>query len=367
VSRCSWTRRAHKRESGARAFSSDAFRGILARFLPGAARVPEPEIVATKPSAGSPGRARLDLIVAALLFSTGGVCIKLLEGLTALQRAGLRSLIAAAFLVLAWPQARRGYTRKSLLFSLFYAGTLACFVAANTWTTAANAIFLQSTAPLYVLLLSPLVLKEKVRAADLLYMAALAVGLLLCFGEELFERGGEHAAVATAPRPFLGNVCGAASGILWACTIVGLRWFGKRSGEGEAGAGASVVTGNLTCFLLCLLLATVGKSLGGGAGAGFFEGLDALDLKKIGVLLFLGVFQVGLAYVCITRGMARVPALQASLLLLVEPTFNPLWSFLVLRERPAAWSLGGGAVILSATVLHGWLAPRMESDVERPA
>ena len=313
---------------------------------------------------GGDWRARVDLIVAALLFSTGGVCIKLLDGLTALQRAGLRSLIAAAFLVVAWPQARRGYSWRSLLFSLFYAGTLACFVAANTWTTAANAIYLQSTAPLYVLLLSPLVLKERVRGGDLLYMAALALGLVLCFGEELFERGATHAAIATAPRPFLGNLCGAASGILWACTIVGLRWFGKRSGEGEAGAGASVVVGNLTCFLLCLLLATLGRSIGGGggAGAGFFQGLDALDAKKIGVLLFLGVFQVGLAYVCITKGMAHVPALQASLLLLVEPTFNPLWSFLVLGESPSSWSLGGGAVILGATALQGWLAPRVAVD-----
>lgn len=309
---------------------------------------------------GSDWRARLDLVLAALLFSTGGVCIKLLDGLSALQRAGLRSLIAAIFLVVAWPQTRRGWSLRSLVFSLFYAGTLACFVAANTWTTAANAIFLQSTAPLYVLLLSPVVLKERVRGGDLLYMAALAAGLLLCFGEELFERGAAHATVATAPRPLLGNLCGAASGILWACTIVGLRWFGRRAGEGEAGAGASVVAGNLTCFLLCLLLATVGRSIGGGggAGAGFFSGLDALDVKRIGVLLFLGVFQVGLAYVCITKGMARVPALQASLLLLVEPTFNPLWSFLVLHERPSPWSLSGGAVILGATVLHGSLAPR---------
>lgn len=312
---------------------------------------------------GGEWRARLDLVLAALLFSTGGVCIKLLDGLSALQRAGLRSLIAATFLFFAWPQARRGWSLRSLVFSLFYAGTLACFVAANTWTTAADAIFLQSTAPLYVLLLSPLVLKEKVRGSDLLYMGALAVGLLLCFGELLFERGAAHAAVATAPRPLLGNVCGAASGLLWACTIVGLRWFGKRAGEGEAGAGASVVAGNLTCFLLCLVLATVGPALGngsdgGGASAGFFRGLEVLDRQKILVLLFLGIFQVGLAYVCITRGMARVPALPASLLLLVEPTFNPLWSFLVLRERPDPWSLAGGAVILSATVLHGWLAPR---------
>jgi drug/metabolite transporter (DMT)-like permease len=312
-------------------------------------------------------RARLDLVFAALLFSTGGVCIKLLDGLDPLQRAGLRSLIAVLFLVLAWPQARRGYSWRSVLFSFFYAGTLAFFVAANSLTTSANAIFLQSTAPLYVLLLSPLVLHEKVRRADLLYMAALAVGLLLCFGSDLFGAGAidgpgapAPVVVATAPNPRLGNWCGVASGVLWACTIVGLRWFGKRAGEGEAGAGASVVLGNLTCFALCLLLATFGGRLGlaGIGGRGFFAGLELLDLKRIGVLAFLGVFQVGLAYVFITKGMARVPAMEASLLLLVEPVFNPVWSFLVLKERPDPWSLAGGVVILGATVLHGWLAPR---------
>jgi drug/metabolite transporter (DMT)-like permease len=300
-------------------------------------------------------RARLDLVIAALLFSTGGVCIKLLDGLEPLQRAGLRSLIAVLFLVVAWPQARRGYSWRSVLFSLFYAGTLAFFVAANSLTTSANAIFLQSTAPLYVLLLSPLLLHEKVRRADLLYMAALAVGLVLCFGSDLFGAGAKE--VLTAPNPRAGNWCGVASGVLWACTIVGLRWFGKRSGDGEAGAGASVVLGNLTCFLLCLLLATFGGRLGVG-GHGFFQGLEILDAKRLLVLCFLGVFQVGLAYVFITRGMARVPAMEASLLLLVEPVFNPVWSFLVLQERPDPWSLAGGAVILGATVVHGWLAPR---------
>jgi DME family drug/metabolite transporter len=310
------------------------------------------------PATGTPWRARLDLVFAALLFSTGGVCIKMLQGLDPLQRAGLRSLIAVLFLVVAWPQARRGYSWKALIFSFFYAGTLAFFVAANSLTTSANAIFLQSTAPLYVLLLSPLVLHEKVRGADLLYMTALAVGLLLCVGSALVGAGEQQ--VITAPNPRIGNWCGVASGVLWACTIVGLRWFGKRAGEGEAGAGASVVLGNLTCFFLCLLIATFGGKLGlsGIGGRGFFAGLEILDAKRLGVLAFLGVFQVGLAYVFITKGMARVPAMEASLLLLVEPVFNPVWSFLLLQERPDPWSLAGGAVILGATVLHGWLAPR---------
>ena len=289
---------------------------------------------------------RLALIAAALLFSTGGVCIKQLAGLTAWQRAGLRSAIAALFLLLVWKRARRGYTWKSLIFSFFYAGTLATFVAANTYTTSASAIFLQSTAPLYVLLLSPLVLRESVKAGDLLYMGTLAVGLALCFGDEWWS--GSSTVQATAPNPLLGNAFGLVSGILWACTIVGLRWFGQRSrggGEDGGGAGASVVLGNVTCFAVCALLAQA-------TGDGLFHGVASLPPKTFGVLAFLGCFQVGLAYICIARGMSRVPAMEASLLLLVEPTFNPVWSFLVLHEKPGPWTLAGGALILGATALH---------------
>jgi drug/metabolite transporter (DMT)-like permease len=295
---------------------------------------------------------RLALIGAALLFSTGGVCIKELAGLTAWQRAGLRSLVAVVFLLLVWKKARRGYSWKSLLFSFFYAGTLASFVAANTYTTAASAIFLQSTAPLYVLLLSPLVLHERVRAGDLLFMGALAVGLALCFGDQWWSRSA--AVQATAPRPLLGNAFGLASGILWACTIVGLRWFGQKSragGDDAGGAGASVVLGKVTCFAVCALLAQA-------TGDGLFHGVTTLPPRTFGVLAFLGCFQVGLAYICIARGMSHVPAVEASLLLLVEPTFNPVWSFLLLRERPGPWTLAGGAVILGATALHAPVAAR---------
>jgi drug/metabolite transporter (DMT)-like permease len=277
---------------------------------------------------------RLALIVAALLFSTGGVCIKQLAGLTAWQRGGLRSAIAALFLLMVWKRARSGYTWKSLVFSFFYAGTLATFVAANTYTTSANAIFLQSTAPLYVLLLSPIVLRESVKASDLLYMGALAVGLALCFGDEVGS--GASTAQATAPRPMLGNAFGLVSGILWACTIVGLRWFGQRSrdgGEDSGGAGASVVLGNITCFAVCALLAQA-------TGDGLFHGVASLPPKSY-ILVFLGVFQVGLAYICITRGMSRVPAMEASLL----PGRADLQSGLVVpraaREAGAVVARGG--------------------------
>src|SRR5262249_30175063 len=162
-----------------------------------------------------------------------------------------------------------------------------------------------------------------VKANDLLFMGALAAGLALCFGDEWGS--GRSSAQSTAPRPLLGDAFGLVSGILWACTIVGLRWFGQQSragGDDSGGAGASVVLGNVTCVVVCALLAQF-------TGDGLFHGVTHLAPRTLGVLVFLGVFQVGLAYICIAAGMSRVPAMEASLLLLVEPTFNPVWSFLI--------------------------------------
>src|SRR5690349_11730069 len=136
-----------------------------------------PAVVPAPPSLWA---ARLDVIVAAALFSTAGAFVKSCA-LTPPQIAGLRSLIAGVFLLLVWPATRRGWSIGSLLFATLYAATMLSYVTAMKWTTAANAIFLQSTAPLWVLLLSPLVLKEKVRREDIVFMAALGGGLALCF------------------------------------------------------------------------------------------------------------------------------------------------------------------------------------------
>ena len=126
----------------------------------------------------SPLRSRLLLVTAAVLFSTGGAAIKAVT-LTAWQVAGFRSGIAAAVLLAAIPEARRGWSWRIVPAAAAYAATLLMFVMANRLTTAANAIFLQSTAPLYVLLLSPLLLHEPIRRADVLYMVAVLAGISL--------------------------------------------------------------------------------------------------------------------------------------------------------------------------------------------
>jgi drug/metabolite transporter (DMT)-like permease len=210
-----------------------------------------------------------------------------------------------------------------------YAATLVLFVQATKETTSANAIFLQSTAPIYVLLASPFLLHEPIRRADVLFLLALALGLASVVS-------GHQTPQTTAPHPLAGNLAAAASGMTWAATVIGLRWLGTR---GDAGGSTepALVAGNVLAAVCTLPMALP------------VSGVSATNWL---VILYLGVFQIGLAYVCLSKGMAGVPAVEASLLLLLEPVLNPLWSWLVHDEAPGGRALAGGAIILAATAVR---------------
>ena len=271
---------------------------------------------------------RLSLIGAAALFSTGGAAIKA-TSLTGWQVASFRSGIAAVAVLLLVKAARRRWSGRVLLVSVAYAITMVLFVSSNKATTAANAIFLQSTAPLYVLLLSPLLLREHARRSDLVAMAIIALGLALVVA-------GVPPAAATAPNPTLGNVLAIASGCTWALTVIGLRWLGSAEG-GESATLSTVVAGNLFACLACLPLA-----LPVGATA-------PVDWAVVG---YLGVIQIGLAYLLLVRGIRGIPAFEASILLLIEPALNPIWAWLVHGEAPGTLPVVGGALILVASLLR---------------
>ncbi|HLM69744.1 MAG TPA: DMT family transporter [Longimicrobium sp.] len=272
---------------------------------------------------------RLQLLGAALLFSTGGAAIKATE-LSAWQVAGFRSAVAAVAMFLLVPAARRGWTWHVVPVGIAYAATLTLFVTANKLTTSANAIFLQSAAPLYMLIFGPLLLKELVRRRDLAFMAPVVLGLCLFFV------GAETPSSQTATNPALGNLLAAGSGVTWALTLVGLRWMGNRAG-GEGSALPTVVAGNIIAFLAC-------------APAAFpVTGAGVDDWMAVA---YLGIFQIGAAYLLLTAGIRHVPALEASVLLLLEPALNPVWSWLVHGETPGPWSVAGGALILGATLLR---------------
>lgn len=273
---------------------------------------------------------RLMILAAALLFSTGGAAVKACS-LSAWQVASFRSGIAAATLLLVLPAARRGWDRRTWLVGAGYAGTMISYVLANKLTTAANATFLQSTAPLYILLLSPILLKESIRRRDLVFMLALAVGMSLFFV-------GTQPESTTAPDPLRGNVVAAATGLFWAFTILGLRWLGRDGGDGGTGRGAAsaVACGNVIACLAALPFALP---------------LGPTSSTDWAVVAFLGVFQIAVAYVFMVSGMRRVGAFEGSLLLLLEPILCPFWAWLVHGEQPTAWASLGGTIIICATAV----------------
>lgn len=276
---------------------------------------------------------RLQVLAAAALFSTGGAAIKAVH-FSGWQVAACRSGIAALALFILAPAARRRPSARVLGVAAAYAVTMILFVQANKLTTAASTIFLQATAPLYVLLLGPLLLREPIRRQDLLYMAALALGLGLLVA-------GAAPASATAPDPPRGNVLGALAGLTWALTIMGLR--GLARGSPVAAAASTAVTASFWgSVLACAAALPASLPLAPGRPTDWLA------------LAFLGIFQIAAAYLLLTRGIGRLRALETSLLLLLEPVLNPLWAWLVHGERPGTWSLAGGALILLATLVKSW-------------
>jgi drug/metabolite transporter (DMT)-like permease len=274
-----------------------------------------------------PVRARMGILIAAILFSTGGAAIKATH-LTGWQVASFRSAVAGIALLVMLPEARHGFSRLAAIVGVVYAATMILFVLANKLTTAASTIFLQATAPIYLVLLGPWLLKEHIRRRELAFMAALGVGLALFFV-------GHEAESATAPNPVRGNILAALSGLCWALAVTGLRFMGKKDGHG-GGTAAAVVLGNLFAFVLCLPFALP---------------VTSVRPADLGIVSFLGIFQIGLAYVLLNYGLRHVNALEASLLLLAEPVLNPLWAWSVHGERLSAWTLAGGVVIVAATIV----------------
>ena len=264
------------------------------------------------------------MLAAAVLFSTGGAAVKT-AAFSSAQIASFRAGIAAIALLL-WLRGRIRWSWQAWAVGVAYACMTVLYVAATKLTTSANAIFLQSTGPLYLLLLGPYVLHEKIRRTDVLYLLALGLGLAICFA-------GRPATTSTAPDPATGNILGLLCGLAWALTLLGLRRV-ERDSPMPGLAAASVVAG-------CVLASAVTLP--------FALPAPAATPAAWLVLVYLGVFQIGLAYVWVTDAVRHLPAFEMSLLLLLEPVLNPIWTWIIWKEYPGAWVLGGGAIIVVAT------------------
>ncbi len=276
-------------------------------------------------SAGGPDpaqarRAALAVAGAAILWSSGGLFIKLAP-MPALAVACGRSLIAGIFyLAVLRPDLRSA--RWTTAFA--YAACIITFVSATKLTTAANAIFLQYTGPAYVLVLSPFLLGEPFRPIDAICVALSLLGMSLFFVGRM-EAG-----------QLPGNLVAVASGVFFALTVVLLR---RDARGGRDDALPSTTLGNLLAAALTAPWAVQAAPA-------------MLSVRGGAVLLYLGIVQLGLAYLLFVRGVRRVPAAEASLISMLEPVLNPVWVLIGFGERPGAWAIAGGAIVIAAVLVR---------------
>ena len=263
----------------------------------------------------------LAVIAAALLWSTGGIFIKLIS-LNALQLSCIRSIFAALVFMVLFKKKLLEVNGLTFLNAIFYAAILILFVIATKMTTAANAIFLQYTAPIYVLFLEPLINKTKYQLINVITIIFCFIGMTLFFVGEL------------SPGHMEGNIIALLSGVAFAAFLIGMR---KNRPEYQFSA---IFYGNVMISLVCL--------------PSIFT-IEFLPLSDFGMIVFLGIFQIGLAYAVFSYGLKRVYAIEASLISMIEPVLNPVWVFIGYGEVPAFLSIVGGIIIVTAISIRAFI------------
>jgi DME family drug/metabolite transporter len=272
------------------------------------------------------------VVVAALLWSAGGVGIKAVDE-PALKIAFYRSAFAAVTLLLVFRPSRLP-RRPSFLAAVFcYAGCLITYVVATKWTTAANAIFLQFTGVVWVLIAAPLILKEPRRPPDSWAIGIAMGGMALFFVGKLETRN------------VAGDLMALLSSFLFAFLIISLRR------ERGSGAESVVAFGNV--------LAAVGL-------LPFVAGDLSLSARSLTILGLLGVFQLAGGYSLFVRGLRYLPAARASLIGMLEPVANPIWVFLFLGERPSRYAIAGAAIVLAAVAWRTIVAGAPAAEAQPP-
>jgi drug/metabolite transporter (DMT)-like permease len=266
----------------------------------------------------------------AILWSLAGLFIKLIDW-NPMAIAFGRSAIAAVFLLVWIRKPRFTFSLPQILAALSYSATMLLFIYANKATTSANAILLQYGEPVYVAIIGSFVLKERPRAEHLVAFALVALGMGLFFAGGL---GGGSA---------IGNAAAVLAGLTFALYTIAMR----KQKDG------SPLESALMAHLFTAAIALV---------ACFFLPAPRMSLASLAAIAGLGILQIGLASVLFAVGIKRVTALDASLIGVLEPAFNPLWVFLATREAPGPNALLGGGIIIAAVVVSTVVSMRRDSS-----
>ena len=270
----------------------------------------------------------LCMIAASICWSFGGLCIKLIPW-GAMSIIGFRALFAAAVFAIYRRSVKVEFTRGNVLAASCVAITIILFVFANKLTTAAAAILLQFTAPIFIILIHLVFYRQKPRLSGIVAVMATIVGMLLFFAGQL-DAGGA-----------LGNILAIGSGLAFAGVFV----CNKRPD----------VNTEQSLFLGFLINAAVGLPFA------FFQVTP--DILAWGSITFLGIVQVGVAYIFFSKGIKRTPALLACLITAMEPILNPVWVALTIGEIPGVFAVAGGVVIVITVVFYNiWV----EKHPEKP-
>jgi drug/metabolite transporter, DME family len=279
------------------------------------------------------------VVMAVLLWSTAGLLFKM-TSITAFEANLGRCLLAAITISILTRFKAFKADRFTFVLAIFYVGALSFFAVANKMTTAANAIFLQYTAPVYILILGPLVLKEKFRFTDLFVVA-------LCLsGMSLFFLDTAESTNLSPETQQLGNVMALLSGVSLGIFILLLR----HPRAYRQHPSAPVLHGNIIAVFVMLPFVIDNPTA-------------SWTTNDFIAVTALGIVQIGLAYFLFTQGVARgVRSLNASIIGFLEPLLNPIWVFLFIGEIPTKWALMGGAVIISAIGVHTWISAGNKSD-----
>jgi len=261
-------------------------------------------------------KAILFLILAASLWSTSGVLVKALNWQPVSILAG-RGLFTSIVFLLYMRRLPTQWTRWMLLAAGMSIATQFLFVTSTKLTTAANSIFLQYTAPIYVVLLAYWLLREKPSCTDWISMGIIFLGLLLFFGDQL------------SPTGFYGNVLAVLSGMTSAIMMVSFR--AQKDGSPED-----------SILVASVVMAVIGIP-------SIMK--ESWTITNWSIIAYLGVFQIGLAFILFTKSIKHIPALEANLIGTLEPVFNPVWVYLFLGESMGKFASLGGLVVLIGVIV----------------
>ena len=259
------------------------------------------------------------MVVTSVCWSLSGLFIKLIDW-HPITIAGARSLIATLFILAVVRRPKLSFDKNQIVAAISYSCTMLLFVYANKNTTSANAILLQYGSPVYVMLLSGIMLKEKPLPEQIGALIAIVIGMCLFFADSLS----------------LGHLNGDIAAVLAGMTFAIHTLFMRRQKEGSP-IESLLISHGMTAIISLLI--------------SIFLPPPIISKRSVAAIFGLGIVQIGFAAVFFSYAIKRISAIQSSLISIIEPALNPVWVYLAIGEKPSRLAILGGVIIISAVVI----------------